>query len=221
MKDKPFIFRKFISFLTFFSFVFIGLTGIVLYFVPPGRIAYWLDWRFLGLPKNCWEQMHVIAALLFIVAATIHLILNWRPLWKAVFSKVGGAVNRKWEMIAGFAVTVLFVLSAILMWPPLYQVFAFGEQAKDSWVPSERHEPPFGNAEALELDNFCARTSIDLAQAIAALESEGIEVDSPKQTLREIGAAHGISPVSLYLIIKGQIEQPGVGRQNRARRGNR
>ena len=162
MKDNPFVFRKFISCLTFFSFVFIGLTGVVLYFVPPGRIAYWLDWRFLGLPKNCWEQMHLLAALLFLIAATIHLVLNWRPLWNAVFSNVGGVANCKWEMIAGLAVTAFVVVSAILMWPPLHQVFEFGEHAKESWASSEDYTPPFGNAESLELDTFCARMNIVL-----------------------------------------------------------
>ena len=219
MNNKPFIFRKFISFLTFFSFTMIALTGVVLYFVPPGRIAYWLDWRFLGLPKNCWEQMHLLSALLFLIAATIHLVLNWKPLWNAIFSKVGGAAGRKWEMLAGLAVTAFVVLSAILMWPPLHQVFEFGEHAKDSWASTDDLKPPFGNAESLALDTFCARMNIVLEEAVAKLQSDGIEIESPKQTLKEIGEANGSSPVQLYWIIKG-LEQPRGGRQQRARRGN-
>ena len=40
------------------AFLVMVLTGIVLYIVPQGRVAYWADWRLLGLSKTstwpCW-----------------------------------------------------------------------------------------------------------------------------------------------------------------------
>ena len=39
--------RKIISLTTFFSFVLLILSSIMLYVVPEGRVAYWADWRII------------------------------------------------------------------------------------------------------------------------------------------------------------------------------
>lgn len=39
--------RKIISLTTFFSFVLLIISSVMLYVVPEGRVAYWADWRII------------------------------------------------------------------------------------------------------------------------------------------------------------------------------
>ncbi len=202
MAEKSFTLRSFTSFVTFFSFISLGLTGIVLYIVPQGRVAYWVHWQFLGLSKDSWAQVHTLSALLFLIAAIIHTILNWKPLWGYVFSKTRRALNRKWELAAGFLLTLVFVLSAIFLWPPLSAVIDLGQAAKDTWVVEDAYDPPFGHAEETSLKTFCSRMNIDLQKATEALRAAGIQFDGPRQTLEQIAVANGTTPMALYAIFK-------------------
>ncbi len=52
MEKKEFNGKGFVSLLTFGSFLIMTVTGLVLYFVPHGRVAYWVDWKLLGLTKT-------------------------------------------------------------------------------------------------------------------------------------------------------------------------
>ena len=49
--------RGLISLLTAMSFLIMSISGIVLFIVPQGRIANWIDWRFLALTKGQWGDM--------------------------------------------------------------------------------------------------------------------------------------------------------------------
>ncbi len=48
--------RSLIAFMVTWSFAVLTVTGIVLYIVPQGRIAYWTLWSFLGLSKDQWGE---------------------------------------------------------------------------------------------------------------------------------------------------------------------
>jgi hypothetical protein len=206
MPEKKLSLRSFVSFTTLFSFVSLGLTGILLYVIPEGRVAYWTHWRFLGLSKDIWTQVHTLSALLFIVASIIHIVLNWKPLWGYVISKARGTLNHGWELAAGFLLTVLFVISAIYLLPPLDTIIHLGQAAKDSWIVSPEFEPPFGHAEEASLKTLCTRMNIDLQQAVAELRSAGIKFDSPRQTLEEIAVANSTSPMQLYSLFSKHIK---------------
>lgn len=41
--------RKIASLTAFLAFIFMVLTSMILYVVPPGRVAFWVDWRLWGL----------------------------------------------------------------------------------------------------------------------------------------------------------------------------
>jgi hypothetical protein len=43
----------------FVSFILVGITSIILYIVPHGRVAYWADWHLLGLTKTEWGNLHI------------------------------------------------------------------------------------------------------------------------------------------------------------------
>ena len=44
--------RSLIAFLVTWAFAVLTVTGIVLYIVPQGRIAYWTHWSLAGLDKE-------------------------------------------------------------------------------------------------------------------------------------------------------------------------
>ena len=72
--------RKITSLTLGFSFLILALTGIILYFVPQGRIAYWADWRLWNLSKTQWTNIHINLALLSVVAGILHTYYNWRSI---------------------------------------------------------------------------------------------------------------------------------------------
>ncbi len=72
---KKFNFRGFVSLFTAFSFLFVFISGIVLYFTPQGRIAYWINWKFLGLTKTDWTNMHIVFCIFFMTAAFFSYLL--------------------------------------------------------------------------------------------------------------------------------------------------
>jgi len=61
--------RPFVAFVVTFAFLITTITGIVLYIVPQGRIANWVDWHLLWLGKDQWADLHILLGLVFILAA--------------------------------------------------------------------------------------------------------------------------------------------------------
>jgi len=68
--------RAFVSLLSLVSFILLGLTGIILYIQPHGRVAYWTKWSFLGLEKDQWGNIHIFSGLLFLMAGGFHFYYN-------------------------------------------------------------------------------------------------------------------------------------------------
>ncbi|MEM2578887.1 MAG: DUF4405 domain-containing protein, partial [Desulfurococcaceae archaeon] len=57
-----------------------GISGFVLWLILPrgqvrGRTS--AGSIFLGLSRGVWEDIHIVAGLLFLMLIVIHLILNW------------------------------------------------------------------------------------------------------------------------------------------------
>ncbi len=48
-KKKQFKIRAFTAMMMLLSFVLETISGIVLYIVPPGRVANWTNWKIWGL----------------------------------------------------------------------------------------------------------------------------------------------------------------------------
>ncbi len=44
--------KKFTSLSLGFSFLVMSCTGVMLYFVPKGKVAYWSNWHMFGLSKS-------------------------------------------------------------------------------------------------------------------------------------------------------------------------
>ncbi len=202
MTERGFHGRGFITFLTLLSFVVMTVTGIVLYFAPQGRVAYWVDWRFWGIDKNDWGNIHTISCFLFIFVGIYHLILNWKALVNYVSHRAVRGFRLKKEFMVALAICLIVVLGSMYQAPGIKQVLDFGDYAKARWVKSKEYDPPIAHAEQLSLKNFARKMNIDLAPATAELGKNGIKVASPDDSLSKIAKDNQTSPVNLYIQIK-------------------
>lgn len=199
---KSINFRGFVSLLTAFSFLFAFISGIILYFTPQGRIAYWINWKFLGLTKTDWTNMHIIFGIVFMLTAFFHLYYNWNALINYIYSKAKKAMNLKKELAIVSLLIVLSFIGSLEPFPPFSLIIDFSDYLKNAWIKSPDYEPPYGHAELLSLEEFSKRRNIELNQAINALKSKNIKISSTKESLSVIAKNNGISPKEVYEILK-------------------
>jgi len=213
MDRKPFNMRAMTAFMVTAAFVFLAVTGIVLFVVPQGRIANWADWRLLGLLKEEWAQIHIVFGLLFLVFGVIHLVpYNW-PTFKAYLAaRRRGRLDfrrPRRELVAGLVVTLLLAAGSIAAVPPFSHLFALNAWVKEAWVAGPEYQPPFGHAEELSLAGFAKRMNMDVEAAAAALADRGVAFAGPQESLGAIAKANGMSAMDLYMLIK-PFERPSA-----------
>ena len=194
--------RGLTSFFTLFGFLIMSITGLVLYVVPAGRVAYWTNWEFINLTKTQWGNIHILSSILFIVAGAFHIYFNWKPLMNYFKRRIQTGIKFRREMVIASVLSVWIVVSAIVPIAPLSYLLDFNEWLKETWIVQDDYEPPFGHAELLSLKTFTKKMDIDLAKASTELKANGIVFENPDQTLEEIGNNNNISPMNLYLLIK-------------------
>ena len=52
------------------------VTSIILFITPQGRVAYWADWRLMGLTKTDWGNIHIVVGFLFLITLGLNLVGN-------------------------------------------------------------------------------------------------------------------------------------------------
>lgn len=194
--------RGFISLLTALSFLIMTVSGVILFITPQGRIAYWLDWTFLGISKTQWGDMHITTSLLFALAGLWHTWLNWRALVSYFHDKVKKAVALKAELAVAALITLFCTVGGIYKTPPLSYILSLNDFIKESWVKTPEDEPIISHAELLSLKNFLKRVDIELEPALAELNRQGIKVSGPDEKLLDISRNNGKSPAAIYKILK-------------------
>lgn len=199
---KKFHKRGFVSQLTALSFLAITITGIALYIAPQGRVAYWTDWKLIGLTKTDWTNLHTVSWVLFLIAGSFHIYYNWKALMNYLFSKVAAAVSFKRELAISVLIFCFVLLSGIFQIPPLKYIIDLNDYIKNSWVKSKEYEPPFGHAEELSLRVFAKKMKIDLNLALQELKNRGIIVEKDTDSLQTIARRNKTTPMNLYAMIK-------------------
>jgi len=194
--------RGLTSFFTLFGFLIMSVTGLVLYVVPQGRIAYWVTWELLGMTKTEWGNIHIISSILFIIAGAFHIYFNWSILLNYFKKKAEAGIRLKKELAISGIISLVIVVGALYSIPPVSYLLDLNEFIKDSWIVSDDYEPPFGHAEELSLRTFSAKMEIDPGRALDELKINGIDFQSTEQSLLEIAEANGVSPMDLYMLIK-------------------
>lgn len=194
--------RSFTAFVVTWAFLILTITGIILYVVPQGRIAYWTHWSLVGLGKEQWGDLHMIFGGVFIIAGVIHLWFNWKPFRKYFSDRVRGRFELKREVLTSLGLTIALSLMAIFSIPPVSYIFDLNDTIKDAWISSPDLEPPFGHAEESSLAGLARRMDLDLHKSLQALKDAGIQVNSPKDSIERIARANQITPVDVYAVIR-------------------
>ncbi len=194
--------RSLIAFIVTWAFGILTVTGLILYIVPQGRVAFWTHWSLLGLGKEQWGDVHMMFGGIFIVAGIIHLYYNWKPFKKFLAERVKGQLQVKQEFVVAMLFSAVIVLMSVFYVPPVSWVFDLNETLKDSWVTRPELEPPFGHAEEVSLAGISRRMGLDLEQAMGALASKGLRFNGPQDSLEEIALMNATTPMAVYEVIR-------------------
>lgn len=192
--------RKITSMTMLVSLGLLLLNSIVLYVVPEGRVAYWADWRFLGLTKTEWGDQHVTIGFLFVIASLLHLYYNWAAVKSYMKNKIKEMKVLTLPFNIALLVTVLVAVMTYFQVPPVSLVLDLGEHFKKTGA--EKHgEPPYGHAELSSLKMLCQKEGVDLEKALELLALSGIIGGEGNQTVLAIAQANKLTPQEVYDII--------------------
>ena len=215
MKDR-FNWRGFTSIITGLSFVGMSITGIILFVVPPGRIANWTDWRMWGLTKHQWIGLHIWFSVVFMIAAIYHLYLNWRVFLNYFKDKIHKGYALRWECISAFLLCLMIGVATLAEVKPFSSLLDWNEAIKHSWDRADRRAP-IPHAELLTLEQLAKQTKdINVETMIENLTAKGIKVESSDSVVGELAKAHKMSPIELYdIAIGAEIYRGGRGHGGR------
>ena len=141
-------FRRIVSFATLVSFILLLVTSVVLYIVPHGRVAYWSEWRLLGLGKEQWGALahHHGASLRGGGTRPYGAELAGNP---DIHETQGfGRPACAQELVVALVLALFFAISTHFALPPVQWIMSLNEHLKVQ--SGERYgDPPYGHAEAL------------------------------------------------------------------------
>jgi hypothetical protein len=206
--------RSYVSVLTALSFIGMTFTGIILFFVPSGRVANWTGWTMLALSKQQWIGLHDWFSIIFVIASVFHLYLNWKPFVGYFKNKVTRAFGLRAEWALAAVTCIAVFVCTLVGVKPFSSLLAWGESIKHSW-DNPRQRAPIPHAELLSLRELAEKvTNVDLETMLSNLKAKGIEVRSPDVVIGELAEAYGMTPARLYDIALGQAAT-GIGRGGR------
>ena len=122
--------RRLTSLTASLAFVLMLVTSIILFITPQGRIAYWADWRLWGLTKTDWGNIHINLGLLFLVALSVHIYYNWKPLISYLKNKAKQTKLFAPEFSLAFLITSGFILGSYFLVPPFGWVMSLNDRFK-------------------------------------------------------------------------------------------
>ena len=192
--------RKYVSLSLLYALIAMTISGIVLYIMPHGRVAYWTGWKFLGLDKDQWDGFHTIYGFLTIFFGIWHVILNWKNIVNYLKGRAGIIISKEFFITTIVALTI--TIGTIANIPPFKTIMDIGERIKHSW-PKPETMPPAPHAELFPLKKVAQMIGLSPQKAINVLESKGIKVESPDEILKEIAAKNNTTPAKIYEILSG------------------
>ncbi len=216
--------RKVTSLTAALTFVFLVLTGAILYIEPHGRVAYWADWHLWGLSKSQWDSIHINVGVIFLFAIFVHISYNWNIIVSYLKDKAKHVKIFNGNFNLALLITAVFIVGTYVEIPPFRWVLDINESIKNS-AARKYGEPPYGHAELSTLRTLTSRLGLDLAQSRNRLRQAGLNFESDNQTIKEIAGLNKMTPQQVYLAItqgKGMtqptelpdIPQPGLGKRS-------
>jgi hypothetical protein len=193
-------YQRFVSLTAGLSFVIMFISSGVLYFIPDRQVTSWTDWKFLGLDKQQWDNLHINLGILFLVMIVWHIYYNWKPITNYLKVKKRLKVFTKEFNVAMF-LTLLFTVGTITMTLPFSILVNLGNGLK-AINSLDDGNPPFSYAEYTSLEDFARLSHLDIEQSLQRLKERGIRVLSRQETLKKIAKVNAISPKEIYIMIK-------------------
>jgi len=193
--------RKITSLTALVSFVFLIVTSIILYIVPSGRVAYWADYRLWGLDKVQWGNAHINLGFLLLIAIILHVYYNWTAMISYMKNRSKRLKIFTTDFNISLLVTLVVFFGTLAGLPPMSSIINLGDAITEK-ANLYYGEPPYGHAELSPLADFVDKVKVDLNESLVKLETAGIKVKSPDQTMVTIATANGISPQQVYDVIK-------------------
>lgn len=190
--------RSFTSLLVSLSGLAMLASGLVLYVMPEGRVAYWADWRLLGLGKEQWGTIHTCLSLIFFFASGLHLYYNWRTLLSYLKDRIKRSFALRKELVAALLLSAICLHGSIVGYAPFSSVMVLGKTIKKSWYAGQDVHPPFPHAELMPLKQLAKRIDFSLDGALVHLREKGLAAASGDVTLKELTVAGDHSPAEIF-----------------------
>lgn len=197
-KEQGFNLRSFTSLLVSFSGLAMIISGLILYIMPEGRVAYWADWRLIGLGKEQWGTMHTCLSFIFFFAAGFHLYYNWRTLLSHMKDRIKRSFALRKELIAALLLSAICLHGSIVGYAPFTSVMGLGKTIKKTWYAGQDVHPPFPHAELMPLKQLAKRIDFSLEGALEHLREKGLPATSGDVTLKELTATGDRSPAQIF-----------------------
>lgn len=192
--------RKITSISIAISFLVMTYTGIMLFFTPKGKIAYWTDWSLFGLTKDQYGNIHTTSMVLFVLFTALHIYYNWTPLVNYLRGKTQKISLLNGNFIVAVILNIAFVAGTLFAIPPFQTLLDFGEDIKDYWERTAG-SPSYGHAEESTLARLSKDIGQDPKKALNLLKEKGLKA-SPDQDIETIAKENNMSPLEIYKIIK-------------------
>jgi hypothetical protein len=193
--------RKITSLTAALAFLLMVLTSIILYIVPQGRVAYWADWRLWGLSKTDWGNLHINLGFLFLIALSLHIYYNWKPLISYLKNKARQVKVITPDFNIALIVTMVVVVGTYFLIPPFNWVMTLNDYFKDRGI-EKYGEPPYGHAELSAIKTFTKKMNLDFEKSLILLEAAGYAVENGDETLEAVGKKYKVPPQQIYEAIK-------------------
>ena len=130
---RPFSGRGFTSMLLVLCLLMLLASGLILYLAPRGRVANSTSWTALALSRQQWVAVHINASLLFVVATSTHLVMNWSRMVGYLKQRARPGINMKRELASALAVACVIFAGTVLELPPISIPVEFKYNLRDAW----------------------------------------------------------------------------------------
>lgn len=178
------------------SFAALLISGLAVYLKPLGKTAAWMGWTLLGLGKEQWEAVHTLLGLLFACASLLHIALNLGPLLAYVSNPTRRASRYRLELAVAVACPLVFVLGAVVPFPPFSWVMDLNSQQKAQ--NEARHPMPFDEGEKIHLGEAFRTLGLAPAEGLRRLEASGLTAQGLHETLEHLARRHRTSPAHIH-----------------------
>lgn len=185
------------------SFLVMAATGIILFIVPQGKVAYWTNWTLFGLSKEQYGAVHSTSMVVFLSFGILHIYYNWKPIVSYLKNKNSSIDLFSTNFLVALLINLLFVVGTLAEVKPFSSFMAMGDKIKDNWA-RKLGEPPYGHAEESSIKAFCQHIGISFEEAKNIFETNNITIKNQMQTLKSISDENHISPNEIYILIKPQ-----------------